>query len=116
ADYVTLDAYFREWSTDAIAQDYRFAFNASNNKAQVLKTFPASNVNANFERKEVSGFELGVSGGVEADSKGPKGKLEARASYSQSRWLTFNTQDYRIERSTKNAQNISFSWARQQYA
>src|SRR5690606_41153628 len=29
ADYVTLDAYFREWSTDAIAQDYRFAFNAS---------------------------------------------------------------------------------------
>ncbi|MCG6282578.1 leukocidin/hemolysin toxin family protein, partial [Vibrio diabolicus] len=74
ADYVTLDAYFREWSTDAIAQDYRFAFNASNNKAQVLKTFPASNVNANFERKEVSGFELGVSGGVEADSKGPKGK------------------------------------------
>ncbi|KQA98880.1 hemolysin [Vibrio metoecus] len=116
ADYVTLDAYFREWSTDAIAQDYRFAFNASNSKAQILKTFPVTNVNANFERKEVSGFELGVSGGVEVDKNGPKAKLEAKASYTQSRWLTYNTQDYRIERNAKNAQNVSFTWNRQQYA
>ncbi|PAR64081.1 leukocidin family pore-forming toxin, partial [Vibrio metoecus] len=91
ADYVTLDAYFREWSTDAIAQDYRFAFNASNSKAQILKTFPVTNVNANFERKEVSGFELGVSGGVEVDKNGPKAKLEGKASYTQSRWLTYHT-------------------------
>ncbi|MFG0605444.1 leukocidin family pore-forming toxin [Vibrio mimicus] len=116
AGYATLDAYFREWSTDAIAQDYRFSFNALNNKAQILKTFPVTNVNANFERKEVSGFELGVSGGVEADKNGPKAKLEAKASYTQSRWLTYNTQDYRIERNAKNAQNVSFTWNRQQYA
>ncbi|ENM5752186.1 leukocidin family pore-forming toxin [Vibrio mimicus] len=116
AGYTTLDAYFREWSTDAIAQDYRFSFNASNDKAQILKTFPVTNVNANFERKEVSGFELGVTGGVEADKNGPKAKLEAKASYTQSRWLTYNTQDYRIERSAKNAQNVSFTWNRQQYA
>ncbi len=64
AGYTTLDAYFREWSTDAIAQDYRFSFNASNDKAQILKTFPVTNVNANFERKEVSGFELGVTGAL----------------------------------------------------
>ncbi|HGY0677705.1 TPA: leukocidin family pore-forming toxin [Vibrio cholerae] len=63
ASYTTLDAYFREWSTDAIAQDYRFVFNASNNKAQILKTFPVDNINEKFERKEVSGFELGVGRG-----------------------------------------------------
>lgn len=116
ASYTTLDAYFREWSTDAIAQDYRFVFNASNNKAQILKTFPVDNINEKFERKEVSGFELGVTGGVEVSGDGPKAKLETRASYTQSRWLTYNTQDYRIERNAKNAQAVSFTWNRQQYA
>lgn len=116
ADYVTLDAYFRDWSTDAIAQDYQFVFNSSNNKAQILKTFPRENLNAEYEVKEVSGFQLGVSGGVEVSADGPKGKLEANASYNQSRWLTFKTHDYRVERSTNNAQNVSFKWNRSQYA
>jgi|GEM_PF-1257742 len=116
ASYTVLDGYFREWSTDAIAQDYRFEFNAENNKAEVLKTFPAGNINANFTHREESGFELGVSGGVEVDKNGPKGKLEASASYTQSRWLSYDTQDYGIQRSTQNPQNVSFTWSRQQYA
>nr|pir hemolysin A precursor - Vibrio cholerae (strain El Tor 017) [Vibrio cholerae] len=107
ASYTTLDAYFREWSTDAIAQDYRFVFNASNNKAQILKTFPVDNINEKFERKEVSGFELGVTGGVEVSGDGPKAKLEARRKLYQSRWLTYNTQDYRIERNAKNAKRLA---------
>ncbi|HAS6610702.1 TPA: hemolysin [Vibrio parahaemolyticus] len=111
-----LNAYSKEWSTNAIAQDYQFTFNASNNKAQILKTFPRENLNKNYEVKEVSGFQLGVTGGIEANKDGPKGKLEANASYDQSRWLTFNTHDYRVERNTANAQNIQFKWSRDQYA
>ncbi|MGF1791745.1 leukocidin family pore-forming toxin [Photobacterium profundum] len=116
ADYTTLDAWFRDWATDAIAQDYQFAFKASNDKAAILKTFPINNLNANYEKREVSGFELGVSGGVEVGKEGPKGKLEASASYSQSRWLTYNTSDYRVERSAPNARQVSFKWNREQYA
>ncbi|MCY9843143.1 leukocidin family pore-forming toxin [Vibrio caribbeanicus] len=115
AGYVTLDAYFRDWSTDAIAQDYQFEFNASNNKAEILKTFPRENLNSEFQVRDVSGFTLGVSGSLEGSSDGPKGKLEASASYNQSRWITFNTYDYRVERSTKNPQNIRFKWDRDQY-
>lgn len=116
ATYTTLDAYHREWSTDAIAQDYRFVFNASNNKAEILETFPDNNINVNYSRRDQSGFELGVTGGGEVDEKGPKAKLEAKASITQSRWLTYNTQDYRVERNAKNAQTVSFTWNRQEYA
>lgn len=116
ADYVTLDAWFRDWSTDAIAQDYQFVFNSSNNKAQILKTFPRENLNSDFEHKEVSGFQLGVSGGVEVSKEGPKGKLEANASYNQSRWLTYTKSDYAVERGSRSPQNVSFKWYRSQYA
>ncbi len=110
------NSYFREWSTDAVAQDYRFNFNTSNDKAQVLKTIPANNINADYEHREISEFELGISAEGEVDKKGPKAKLEASASYKQSRWLTYKTKDYGIERSTKNDQNVSFMWNREQYA
>ncbi|EKO3565184.1 leukocidin family pore-forming toxin [Vibrio metschnikovii] len=116
ADYVTLDAYFRDWSTDAIAQDYQFVFNASNNKAQILKTFPRENINSDYEIKEVSGFQVGVNGGVEVNKDGPKAKLEANASYNQSRWLTFKTHDYKVARSTPSPQKVRFTWERDQYA
>lgn len=116
ADYLTLDAYFRDWSTDAIAQDYQFVFNASNNKAQILKTFPRENINSDYEIKEVSGFQVGVNGGVEVNKDGPKAKLEANASYNQSRWLTFKTHDYKVARSTPSPQKVRFTWERDQYA
>ncbi|WP_217543165.1 leukocidin family pore-forming toxin [Vibrio metschnikovii] len=114
--YYTLDAYFRDWSTDAIAQDYQFVFNASNNKAQILKTFPRENINSDYEIKEVSGFQVGVNGGVEVNKDGPKAKLEANASYNQSRWLTFKTHDYKVARSTPSPQKVRFTWERDQYA
>lgn len=115
-NYVVVDGYKREWSTDAMAQDYSFEFKTSNKKAEILKTFPANNINAEYEKREQSGFDLGVSGGAEVNEGGPKAKLEAKASYTQSRWLTYNTQDYRIERNAKNAQTVSFTWNRQEYA
>ncbi|MGY3570224.1 leukocidin family pore-forming toxin [Vibrio paucivorans] len=111
-----LRGYFKDWSTDAIAQDYQFSFNASNSKAHILKTFPRENLNAQYEVREVSGFEIGVASGVEVGKDGPKAKLEANASYNQSRWLTFNTQDYRVERYSPNAQNVQFKWNRDQFA
>lgn len=102
----------RTYTTSAIAKDYKFSLSASNNKASILKTFPASNLNASYQNVNTSGFEVGVSGGTESS----KAKLEAKYSYNQSRSLVYHTQDYRVERSASNGQNISFTWARDQYS
>ncbi|MCF3097275.1 hemolysin [Aeromonas australiensis] len=104
-----------DWATDAIAQDYRFTIAASNTKASVLKSLP-TNLNTNYDNREVSGFEVGVSGGGEVNKDGPKIKLDASAKFSQQRQLAFNTQDYRVERSAPSAQKVIFSWVRKQYA
>ncbi|WP_318399529.1 leukocidin family pore-forming toxin [Photobacterium leiognathi] len=116
APYFLMAGYLHEWSTSAIAQDYTFSFNASNNKAIVLKTVPRNNLNTDYEKKEVSGFTLGVTAGTEMGVTGPKVKSDVTASYTQSRWLTFKTQDYRVERSTNGHQNVSFKWNRHNYA
>lgn len=115
ADYLLLDGWARDYATDAIAQDYRFSIEASNTKAAVLKSLP-TNLNSKYEHREVSGFEVGVTGGVEVNKDGPKAKLEASAKFSQQRQLAYNTQDYRVERSAPSAQKVSFSWVRDQYA
>jgi hemolysin len=115
ADYLLLDGWARDYATDAIAQDYRFTIDASNTKAAVLKSLP-TNLNSKYEHREISGFEVGVTGGVEVNKDGPKAKLEASAKFSQQRQLAYNTQDYRVERSAPSAQKVSFSWVRDQYA
>jgi hemolysin len=107
--------YAVDWGTSAIAQDYSFTIAASNTKASVLKSLP-TNLNTNYEHRETSGFEVGVSGGGEVNKDGPKVKLDASAKFSQSRQLAYNTQDYRVERSAPSAQKVSFSWVREQYA
>ncbi|MBR7627667.1 leukocidin family pore-forming toxin [Aeromonas popoffii] len=104
-----------DWGTNAIAQDYNFTIAASNTKASVLKSQP-NNLNTNYDNREISGFEVGVSGGGEVNKDGPKVKLDASAKFSQSRQLAYNTQDYRVERSAPSAQKVSFSWVREQYA
>ncbi len=114
--YFLMAGYLHEWSASAIAQDYTFSFSASNNKATVLKTVPRNNLNANYEKKEVSGFTLGVTVGTEMGVTGPKVKSDVTASYTQSRWLTFKTQDYRVERNTNGHKNVSFKWNRHHYA
>ena len=115
APYTTLDAYFREWSSSAIAKDYTVNINASNGKASVLKTCPANNVNHEYSFKDTSGFTLGVTGGLEGDNNGPKAKLGASASYTQSRSISFETHDYKMERFTDGPQNIRFTFSREQY-
>lgn len=115
AGYTLLDGWARDYATDAIAQDYRFTIEASNAKAAVLKSLP-TNLNSKYEHREISGFEVGVTGGVEVNKDGPKAKLEASAKFSQQRQLAYNTQDYRVERSAPSAQKVSFSWVRDQYA
>ncbi|WP_305369289.1 leukocidin family pore-forming toxin [Photobacterium leiognathi] len=115
APYRMFIGYFREWATSAIAQDYSFSFNASNKKAAILNTVPLNNLNANYENKEVSGFTVGVTAGAEASASGPKATSSVTASYTQTRWLTFKTQDYRVERSTTGSQNVSFKWNRHHY-
>ncbi|WP_305814625.1 leukocidin family pore-forming toxin [Photobacterium leiognathi] len=115
APYRMFIGYFREWATSAIAQDYSFSFNASNNKAAILRTVPRSNLNADYENKEVSGFTVGVTVGADVDASGPKVRSDVSASYTQTRWLTFKTKDYRVERSTTGSQNVSFKWNRHHY-
>ena len=110
-----VDGYFKNWSTSAIAQDYKFVISADNDKTRVLKSFP-ENINTNYENKETESFTLGVSGSAEADKAGPKGKLEANGSYTQTNWLSFNTQDYAVTRNSQGFQNVSFTWQREQYA
>lgn len=104
-----------EFVTTAIARNYDFNFDASNDKANILRTVPASNLNANYSHKEVSTFNFGISGGVEVNKDGPKAKLDANASWSESKWLSFDTRDYRVERSSKGPKHVAFKWARQQY-
>ncbi|MCW8331413.1 leukocidin family pore-forming toxin [Photobacterium sp. SDRW27] len=104
-----------ELVTTAIARNYDFNFNASNDKANILRTVPASNLNANYSHKEVSTFNFGISGGVEVNKDGPKAKLDANASWSESKWLSFDTRDYRVERSTNSPKHVEFKWAREQY-
>ena len=115
APYLTLDAYFKEWSSSAIAKDYTVNINASSGKASVLKTCPANNVNREYEFTDTSGFTLGITGGMEGDKKGAKAKLEASASYTQSRSIKFKTHDYKMERFTDGPQNIRFTFSREQY-
>ncbi|PJG58653.1 leukocidin family pore-forming toxin [Aeromonas cavernicola] len=115
ADYLVLDGWAKDYATDAIAQDYRLTIAASNTKATLLRSTPG-NLNSNYEHREISGFQIGVTGGAEVSKEGPKAKLEASATFSQQRQLAYNTQDYRIEHSAPNAQRVSFSWVREQYA
>ncbi|TQP35230.1 hemolysin, partial [Vibrio cholerae] len=110
-----LDGWIIDYSTSAIAQDYRFSLAASNSKASIIKSLP-DNLNSKYEQKIISGFDIGVGAGLEINKDGPKGKLDVSGKYSQQRHLTFNTQDYKVERTAKNAQNVSFSWIRDQYA
>ncbi|EJL6681042.1 leukocidin family pore-forming toxin [Vibrio cholerae] len=110
-----VDGWIRDFSTSAIAQDYTFSLAASNSKASIIKSLP-DNLNSKYEQKIISGFDIGVGTGLELNKDGPKGKLDVSGKYSQQRHLTFNTQDYKVERTAKNAQNVSFSWIRDQYA
>ena len=115
ATYLTLDPYFREWSSSAIAKDYTVNINATNGKASVLKTCPANNFNHHYKFTDTSGFPLGITGGIEGDKSGPKAKLEASASYTQNRSISFETHDYKMEKFTDGPQNIRFTFSREQY-
>jgi len=104
-----------EFVTTAIAKNYDFNFIAKNAKAKVLRTLPSTNLNANYTHREASIFNIGISGGVEADKSGPKIKLDANMSWNESKWLTFDTRDYRVELTNNDEQRVGFKWARQQY-
>ncbi|MBU2711067.1 leukocidin family pore-forming toxin [Zooshikella harenae] len=117
AGYVPLNAFVRDWSTDVYAQYYNFTVKALNNKAVILKTFPTTNINANFTQRHISSFEIGVTGGAEWKlGHNPQAKLEASYKYSQSRWLSFDTQDYAVKKSNPSNNQVSFKWEREQYA
>jgi hemolysin len=62
-----------------------------------------------------SGVTVGVSGGGDLSKAGPKAMLNGSGSFTQSRTLTYNTQDYRIE-SSGNNHRANFSWVREHYA
>jgi len=104
-----------QFSSDAIAQDYRIEINPSNSKASILKSTPASNINAEFDERIVSSLVIGadVSGDLGSSPKlAGGGKIE----YTDTRWLSIKTHDYQIERNSTGNGNISFTWLRQKYA
>lgn len=105
-----------EWTSSAVARDYTFDFNLPNRKATILRTIPASNLNSNYENKEVSTFQYGIGGDIGADRTTPKVSFNASATWTESKWLTFNTKDYAVLKSSSNPSNVSFKWYRQQYA
>ncbi|KLN63278.1 leukocidin family pore-forming toxin [Vibrio sp. VPAP30] len=104
-----------EMVTTALAQNYDFNFNASNDKARILRTVPKNNLNKNYTNREISTFSFGVVAGGEASSDGAKGKLEASANWTESKWLSFETNDYRVDRHSNGSQHVGFEWAREQY-
>ncbi|OAN13087.1 hypothetical protein A3K86_15600 [Photobacterium jeanii] len=104
-----------EWTTTAIARDYTFDFTASNRKARVLRTIPSNNLNANYDNKETSSFQFGISGTLEANKDGAKGNFGASAVWKQEKHLTFKTFDYGVTKANRNEQNVSFKWEREQY-
>ncbi|MFM0644221.1 leukocidin family pore-forming toxin [Paraburkholderia bryophila] len=120
-DRTVVDGWTASHSTDAIAKDYRFTIDAvdvsgnDQKTASILKTYPASNFNANFEHTEVSGFEIGVGRGIKSTRSAPKLKLEPQFSYRQDLTLSYKTEDYRVVRSSPDSSKISFIWERQQY-
>ena len=115
AGYNVLSGWFKSYTTSAIAKDYKFSIGASNSTASILKTFPVSNLNSSYENRDTSGFEIGVTGSAGAGPDGPKTQTDAKYSYNQSRTLVYKTEDYRVARSANNAQNVTFTWEREQY-
>ena len=110
------DGWVGQYAYDAIALDYKVDVSASNGKARVLYKYPTDNVQSNYEHREVDGFTIGGTAGVEVSKKdGPKAKLEATASYTTSKWLTYKTTDYAIKLSTPNNRTFDISWVREQY-
>ncbi|MGL4859396.1 MAG: leukocidin family pore-forming toxin, partial [Enterobacteriaceae bacterium] len=109
------DGWWGEYVTYAIAQDYRISVSADNNKVSILKSYPG-NLNSKFQHTENSGFSVGVSGGADVSKDGPKASLSGSFSYNQQRSLSYDTQDYRVERNSSSPQQISFSWIRQEYS
>ncbi|PTT55199.1 leukocidin family pore-forming toxin [Aeromonas sp. HMWF014] len=103
-----------DFGTDAIAQDYSFTIAASNTKASVLKSEP-TNLNTEYKQSVTSGVTVGVSGGGDLSKAGPKAMLNGSGTFTQSRTLTYDTQDYRVNYSG-SAQQVNFSWVREQYA
>ncbi|PMN09219.1 hypothetical protein BCT41_25550 [Vibrio splendidus] len=104
-----------EWVSSAIAQNYTFEMMASNNKTSILRTIPATNLNVNYDKKEVSTFQFGIGGDVGADKTSPKISLNANASWTESKWLSYKTFDYAVTKSSKSPQHVSFKWSREQY-
>lgn len=113
--YNLLDGWYKSYTTSAIAKDYKFSIGASNSTASILKTFPVSNLNNSYENRDTSGFEIGVTGSAGVGPDGPKTQIDAKYSYNQSRTLVYKTEDYRVARSANNAQNVTFTWERDQY-
>lgn len=120
---IPYDNWMVNYVTSAIARDYEFTVSAkslmpdgsfkANDKATILKTVPASNVNPQIEVRETSGFEIGISTGLDVEKTGPKSKTEAKATFNQTRMLRYMTEDYRIERYSPDPSTVTFTWNRQ---
>lgn len=104
--------WYAAYTTSAIAKDYSFSIEASNATASILKTFPISNINSSYQNQITSSFEVGGAASLDG-ILGPKATLEARATYSQSRTLSYDTQDYRVVRLSEGDRKITFKWERE---
>nr|WP_075519171.1 leukocidin family pore-forming toxin [Moritella viscosa]SHO02204.1 Haemolysin [Moritella viscosa] len=111
----TFDGWVGQYTYDAIALDYKVGVSSSNGKARVIYKYPTDNVQSNYEHREVEGFTIGGTTGVEVSKDGPKAKLEANASYSSQKWFSYKTTDYAIKLSTPNDRTFVTTWQREEY-
>ena len=110
-----LDGWTAANDYDAIALDYKISVSADNNKAKILYKYPSSNVQSNYEHKEIEGFTIGGTTGGEIGKDGPKGKLEVTGSYESTSWLTYPTTDYAIKLSTPDNKTFITTSDREQF-
>ncbi len=107
-----LNDWYQDWSTDVHALYYRFKIGASNDKATILKTFPYTNINPETSIREASEFETGASASAGVSSS-PKAELGGSFSIKRTRQLSYDTNEYRVEKSNPDNKTVAFTWQRE---
>jgi hemolysin len=103
--YEYLGGFSRSYDINITPQPYSYV-------PFMLKQLP-DNENKNYQHQDTSGFTVGISGniGAEVGNQGPTGSIgiEASYSYTNSRTLIYDTQDYKIvNRSSGSELDVSF--------
>ena len=101
---------FRTYASSAIAQDYTFEIKPLNELATIHLSQP-ENLNRNYQNTHMSTSKYGIVPKVSLSTE-PGFSLTGSAEFTETRSLTFDTQDYAITKTPTGANSVSFKWAR----